>query len=62
MRLLAITLLALFNPWTAFLETLAMVSYAFVYTPMKRISTLAVLLGAIPGALPMMIGCVAAEV
>jgi protoheme IX farnesyltransferase len=61
MSLFGITLLALFNPWTAFLGMLAMVSYAFVYTPMKRISTQAVLLGAIPGALPMLIGCVAAE-
>lgn len=61
MSLVGISLLALFNPWTAFLGTLAMVSYAFVYTPMKRISPVAVLIGAIPGALPTMIGCVAAE-
>lgn len=61
MSMFGIIFLALFNPWTAFLGMLAMVSYAFVYTPMKRISTQAVLLGAIPGALPMLIGCVAAE-
>lgn len=61
MSLIGISLLALFNPWAAFLGTLSMVFYAFVYTPMKRISPLAVLIGAIPGALPTMIGCVAIE-
>lgn len=35
------------------------VSYVFIYTPMKRISTWAVFVGAIPGALPPMIGAVA---
>jgi protoheme IX farnesyltransferase len=61
MCLFGITLLALFNPWTAFLGMTAMVSYAFVYTPLKRLSPLAVPVGAIPGALPTMIGCVAAQ-
>ncbi len=61
MALIGITLLALFNPWTAFLGTIAMVSYAFVYTPLKRISPAAVLVGAFPGALPAMIGCLAAS-
>ncbi len=37
----------------------AFVSYAFIYTPMKRISTWAVFVGAFPGALPPMIGAVA---
>lgn len=61
MSLFGISLLALFNPWAAFLGMLALVSYAFVYTPMKRISPMAVLVGAIPGALPILIGCVAAQ-
>lgn len=61
MCLFGITLLALFNPWTAFLGMAAMVSYAFVYTPLKRLSPAAVPVGAIPGALPTMIGCVAAQ-
>lgn len=61
MCLFGITLLALFNPWTAFLGMMAMVSYAFVYTPLKRLSPVAVPVGAIPGALPTMIGCVAAQ-
>ncbi len=61
MCMCGIALLALFNPWTAFLGMLAMLSYAFVYTPLKRISALAIPVGAIPGALPAMIGCVAAQ-
>lgn len=61
MSMIGISLLAFFNPWAAFLGTLSLVFYAFVYTPMKRISPLAVFIGAIPGALPTMIGCVAIE-
>ncbi len=61
MSMMGIILLALFNPWTSFLGTLALVSYAFVYTPLKRITPLAVVVGAVPGALPMLIGCVAAQ-
>lgn len=61
MSLVGISLLALFNPWTAFLGTFSLVSYAFVYTPMKRVSPDAVAIGAIPGALPTLIGVVAAQ-
>lgn len=61
MSLFGITFLAMFNPWTAFFGTFSLVLYAFVYTPMKRISPAAVLIGAIPGALPTLIGCVAAQ-
>jgi len=56
-----ISLLALFNPWTAFLGMVSLISYAFVYTPLKRVGPIAVLVGAIPGALPALIGCAAAE-
>lgn len=56
-----IALLALFNPWTAILGMLSLISYAFVYTPLKRVGPVAVLVGAIPGALPALIGCAAAE-
>lgn len=53
--------LSAFNAWAGLLGMLSMVLYAFVYTPMKRVSPTAVVVGAIPGALPLMIGCVAAE-
>ena len=56
-----ITLLALFNPWTAILGMVSLISYAFVYTPLKRVGPIAVLVGAIPGALPALIGSAAAE-
>lgn len=61
MALIGISLLTVFNPLTGFLGTLSFISYAFVYTPMKRTTPLAVLVGAIPGALPLIIGCVAFE-
>ena len=56
-----IALLALFNPWTAILGMVSLMSYAFVYTPLKRVGPIAVLVGAIPGALPALIGSAAAE-
>jgi heme o synthase len=59
MSLVGLMLLALFNPMTVLLGGLSLISYAFVYTPMKRVSPIAVLIGAFPGALPVMIGSVA---
>jgi protoheme IX farnesyltransferase len=38
----------------------ALVSYAFIYTPLKRVTPFAVFVGAIPGAIPPMLGWVAA--
>jgi protoheme IX farnesyltransferase len=61
MALVGISTLALFNPLTGFLGTLSLISYAFIYTPLKRSTPLAVLVGAVPGALPLIIGAVAYE-
>jgi len=55
------TLLAMINPLTGFLGIVTVVSYAFIYTPLKRLSTVAVSVGAVPGAMPVLIGCVAAQ-
>lgn len=52
--------LAYFNALAALLGAMAVVSYAFVYTPLKRYSPVAVLVGAFPGAIPLLIGNVAA--
>ena len=49
-------LLELTNPACAIMGALALLSYVFVYTPMKRISHISTLIGAIPGALPFAIG------
>lgn len=58
---IGIAILSLFNPLTSFLGMISFVLYTFVYTPLKRQSTIAVAVGAIPGALPVLIGCTAAE-
>ncbi len=57
--LVGISLLSMLNPLTSLLGMLSFVLYAFVYTPLKRYSTIAVAIGAIPGALPVLIGCTA---
>jgi len=49
-----------FNTLAAMLGAVSLLSYAFVYTPMKRISPFAVMVGAVPGALPPLIGWVCA--
>ena len=54
----ALTLLV--NPMTGALGALALVSYVAVYTPMKQKSSIALLVGAIPGALPPLMGWTAA--
>ena len=48
------------NQLCGFLGTIALLSYAFLYTPLKKISSISVFVGAIPGALPPLIGWVAA--
>ncbi len=48
-----------FNLPAALLSIIGFLSYAFVYTPMKRISPVSVFIGAIPGGLPPLIGWVA---
>lgn len=44
------------NMWTAVLGAIAIGSYVWVYTPLKRVSPWAVVVGAIPGALPPLMG------
>lgn len=44
------------NLLTALLGTLALASYVFLYTPLKRVSSLATVVGAIPGAIPPLMG------
>ncbi len=49
------------NPLVVLLGLLSWVIYVLIYTPCKRISPVAVLIGAIPGALPPLMGCVAVD-
>ena len=49
------------NPLSAWLAALTIVLYNFAYTPLKRISTTNTLVGAVPGAIPPMIGYAAAR-
>lgn len=48
------------NLLTVLLSVLSMILYCFVYTPLKRVGSIAVFVGAIPGALPPLLGWVAA--
>lgn len=53
--------LAIFvNAVTAVLAALTLASYVFVYTPLKRRTSLSTLIGAVPGALPIVGGWTAA--
>lgn len=48
-----------FNIQSALLGLISLILYAFVYTPLKKINSISVLVGAFPGALPCLIGWVA---
>ncbi len=48
-----------FNLTSAVISAVSLFLYAFIYTPLKKINSIAVLVGAFPGALPCLIGWVA---
>ena len=48
-----------FNLSAALLSAFSLFLYAFIYTPLKKVNSIAVLVGAFPGALPCLIGWVA---
>lgn len=60
MGLLGILILWMLNPLTGILGALAIFMYVALYTPLKRVSTISVFVGAFPGAFPPMLGWVAA--
>ena len=49
------------NVLSGFVISLIVVSYLFLYTPLKRKTSLCTLIGAVPGALPPVVGWVAAR-
>ena len=54
-------LAALVNPLTSVVGAVTSVSYLFIYTPLKRVTWVNTLVGAIPGALPPLMGWTAAR-
>jgi protoheme IX farnesyltransferase len=57
---LGVGLMLYFNIASALLSAFSLFLYAFIYTPLKKINSIAVLVGAFPGAIPCLIGWVAA--
>jgi len=56
-----IYLAVLVNPLTSVVGAVTSVSYLFIYTPLKRVSWMNTLVGAVPGALPPLMGWTAAR-
>jgi protoheme IX farnesyltransferase len=56
-----LVLLATVNVLTPLLGAAALASYVLLYTPLKRLTSLCTVVGAIPGAIPPMMGWVAAR-
>lgn len=55
--LAGVLILGVFFNWlSALLAAFSLFMYAFIYTPLKKVNAVAVLVGAVPGALPMLIG------
>ncbi|MET0635463.1 MAG: heme o synthase [Chitinophagaceae bacterium] len=50
-----------FNWLSAGLAAFSLFLYAFIYTPLKKVNSIAVLVGAIPGAFPCLIGWAAGD-
>ena len=60
LAIIGLFFLLLLNPLSAILGLLALFIYVAMYTPLKRISSWAVFVGAFPGAIPPMLGWIAA--
>ena len=60
LTLLGIIILYTINPKTALFAAISIFLYTSVYTPMKPLSPISVFIGALPGAIPFMLGWVAA--
>lgn len=56
-----LALLVFVNPLTLLLGALSLSSYVLAYTPLKRVTSLSTVVGAVPGALPPLMGWAAAR-
>ncbi len=60
LTLIGLVILYMINPKTAMFGAISIFLYTCVYTPLKTITPLSVFVGAFPGAIPFMLGWVAA--
>ncbi|WP_339919019.1 heme o synthase [uncultured Flavobacterium sp.] len=60
LTIIGITLLYMINPKTAMFGAISIFLYTSIYTPLKTMTSLSVFVGAFPGAIPFMLGWVAA--
>jgi protoheme IX farnesyltransferase len=60
LTIIGIGLLYMINPKTAMFGAISIFLYTSVYTPLKTMTSLSVFVGAFPGAIPFMLGWVAA--
>ncbi len=56
-----LAMLAFVNPLTLLLGAASLASYVLAYTPLKRLTSLSTVVGAVPGALPPLMGWAAAR-
>lgn len=61
LTLLGLYLLFIINPITSLFGAISIFLYTSVYTPLKQVTPLSVFVGAFPGAIPFMLGWVAAS-
>lgn len=60
LTVVGLSLLYMINPKTAMFGAISIFLYTSVYTPLKTVTSLSVFVGAFPGAIPFMLGWVAA--
>lgn len=60
LTVIGLTLLYMINPKTAMFGAISIFLYTSIYTPLKTVTSLSVFVGAFPGAIPFMLGWVAA--
>ncbi|MEZ7505198.1 heme o synthase [Flavobacterium sp. Arc2] len=60
LTIIGISLLYMINPKTAMFGAISIFLYTSIYTPLKTMTSLSVFVGAFPGAIPFMLGWVAA--
>jgi protoheme IX farnesyltransferase len=60
LTIIGVTLLYIINPKSAMFGAISIFLYTSIYTPLKTVTPLSVFVGAFPGAIPFMLGWVAA--